>query len=149
MEIDNKTLVAAILIILVALVVFNFSNITGQATKGALSSVSVSPTTINAGQILLVSVVPGSNGVYQELEVYERKTVNDIRHSEISAEICNAYKCYDAVDLKVRIPDNLDEGSYYIRIKDGSSDKFSQKYATAEFGVEAVLPITTRSSEKN
>jgi hypothetical protein len=78
MDQNNKILIGAALIILVAIVSFRYTDITGEVTKDAV--ISVSPSKVyfemrgdnvyDAAKLVTINVKPGTYGVDRDLELY-------------------------------------------------------------------------------
>ena len=119
---DNKVLLGAILIILVALVSFNFGDITGKAVSEG-SIVAISPKTVTAGEYINVYVKPGSKGVEKLAYIYRE---GDIRMAG-TISLCRTSKCEEEVDVKYKILDIWDNNAewdineitrgYYVKVK--------------------------------
>ena len=131
---ENKNvLIGAVLIILVALLAFNL-DITGQATKGAMTSISVSPTTIRAGDSLSVSIIPGSNGAEEKLYIYAQDEDGNLMRKEDGFNYCrgSGATCTKAVTFSYLTYESWIPGTYFAQINDKSG-----KAALAEFTIIA------------
>lgn len=149
MDKDNKILLSAILIILVALVSFNFGDITGKIVKDS-TVVAVSPSEVTAGEYITVYVNPGSDGVKNVAYVYRE---NDVR-IPATINLCGSSKCEDEISVTYKILNNWDDNAewsygevtrgYKIKVEDWRSTR----YKTANFIVrrkyEAVGPAKYR-----
>jgi len=123
MDKDTKILLMAVVIILVALVSFNLSDLTGKVTKSDKTIIAVSPSVLTFGlhdssKIITVRVSPGEGGIRKRLLMYRVKTggYDSVVGSE-TVSVCNRDICYDDVTVSYRIDAGLLEGRYYFAAK--------------------------------
>lgn len=142
MEKDNKILLGAILIILVAMVSFSFRGITGKAVSEK-TIVAVSPGSITAGESITIYVKPGSVGVEQMAYFYREDglripgTVSLCRSSKCADEIKIDYKLVDSWDGNADWPYGEASRGYYLRV----NDYRSEEYKTASFTVKRAYEL--------
>jgi hypothetical protein len=125
---NNKILVSAALLLLIAALSLNFegSNFTGSIIKNSVTKIYVEPYTIEAGQVMDITVKPGKEGVNQEMIIKRAK--NDLRVAGESPRICKAYKCKEETSFEYRIRDDYDEGVYYFEAYDRASESYVRTY---------------------
>ncbi len=73
----NKILIAAIAIVLIALIGFNFNNITGKAAGSLMPDVTVFPGTVKAGEKINIKVKPNKGCVDPEIGFYFSGKLSD------------------------------------------------------------------------
>lgn len=119
MEKDNKILVGAVIIILVALVAFNLSKITGQVTKET-TTITVNPKIIGAGDIISISVVPGSEGAENEMRIYyEDENGNLIRKvQQHEMDRKTGGRLTRGITFSYRTYSTWVDGKYYVVVED-------------------------------
>jgi len=142
---DNKVLLGAILIILVALVSFNFGDITGKAVSEG-SIVAISPKTITAGEYINVYIKPGSKGVEQLAYLYRE----DGARLPGTINLCSTSKCDEEINVKYKIIDTWDNNEkwdineitkgYYIRVNEYKQDSYKTASFTVSRKYEAAGP---------
>ena len=145
MEKDNKVLISAILIILVALVSFNFGDITGKAVKEN-TVVAISPLEVTAGETITVYVKPGSNGVEKLAYVYSKKGIR----LPGTISLCRSSKCEDVLSVEYKIIDTWDNNEgwdfrekskgYYVKVIDSRTEDYSTASFTVKRKYEAAGP---------
>lgn len=125
MQKDTKTLVLAILLILaIALIVFNFGDVTGKATKKEKTIVEVDPVAIMPGEYVNIKIYPTSKGVYAKYRIcaVDGFCIRDKMrcHSMVCRKpLVERYKSY-----------SYWEGVYYVEIFDYETRDFIIKYFT-------------------
>jgi len=117
MDKDNKVLLAAVLIILVALVAFNFGDITGKAVKDDGTVIAVSPTTVKFGEydtmkLVTIKVIPGKDGVDTVMSLY---MVDGFKVSGETVNICTDSICREEATLTYKLDSELKPGKYYFK----------------------------------
>lgn len=124
MEKDNKVLLGAVLILLVAMLSFNFNSVTGEVTKDS-ASLKVSPTSVYFSQedlnsrpskIVSVKVSVNSGSIENELYLFRS---NGVRTQQSNTrQICESKsscgKGTYAVDFKIGT--ELPDGEYYFAV---------------------------------
>jgi len=73
----NHILIIVVGIVLVALIGFNFDNITGEATKNLMPDVTAYPQTIKAGEMINIKVRPRNGCVDPEIGFYFSGKLSD------------------------------------------------------------------------
>ncbi len=114
---DTKILLMAVVIILVALVSFNLSDLTGKAVSD-ITTLTVSPTIINFGlhdsaKMITIRVSPSKNGIDQRIQMYRKEW--DTQVSSETATICTDSICYDDITISYRVDSRLRDGRYYFK----------------------------------
>ncbi len=135
MEKDNKVLLGAVLILLVAMVSFSFNDaVTGEVTSSA-ASVSASPTQVyfnfddlanRPTKIVTVTVNVREGSVENDIQLY-RDTGEKV---EAKKQICkaSASTCSKGVyEVPVQVSSSLEEGDYFFRVSGRSFAKQNQK----------------------
>jgi len=125
MEQNNKTLLIAVVIILLALVAFNFNKISGRAVgDGSDVSVVVSPSVVTfsgdeTAKQITVTVDTGSVGVDNELGVYSVENGNTYRvGSGLTDKLCGTKsQCTGVISKQMLIPASIDSGNYLVRVE--------------------------------
>jgi hypothetical protein len=130
MDKDTKVLLMAVVIILVALVSFNMSDLTGKASSTAAVSgirITVEPASVtfaknDAAKIVTVRASLGSNKVEDNLQLYNAQTNTRLGGKDLS--LCRSSNCRQT-DLQpsyqYSISANLKGGSYYFAAKQGAN----------------------------
>ena len=127
---DNKILLLAFLVIVVALISSSIESITGRVINKKISKISVSPFKTYSGEKIYVTVVPGEEGVNEEAIIHNSAGVN-----LNSLDVCQgSYKCTEPVTFDFLIPDNWEEGVYQIKIYDYSIKDFINSDFTIKGG---------------
>ena len=123
MERDNRILVGAIVVFLIIFVVgVKFGGVSGHAVlDNSLSSIKVSPKVVSVGQIIQISVLPGSAGVNGKVSFYQAE--DDLRKYSVT-KLCNSYVCKDEGSFSFIVPSNWEVGVYYAKIYDYSTKSF-------------------------
>ena len=136
---DTKVLLMAVVIILVALVSFNLSDLTGKIiSKSEISTLTVSPTIITFGihdsaTMITLRISPGRNGVNQKLQMYEVKTSGNIQIDGETANICTDSICYDDVTISYRVDAGLRDEKYYFKAERENTD---ESFISNEFEIK-------------
>lgn len=85
---NNQILLLAGVIVLITVVSFGLTNPTGKVIKkDSPTTISVTPTTLKQGSVLLIKVMPGSKGAETKVTLYKK---NGLRVGE-QKEYCNNY----------------------------------------------------------
>ena len=129
MEQGNKILIWAVFILLIAIISFNFTGMTGEITRSKVTTVRLDKTYVMPGKFIALTVMPGSKGVEQGIDVYRADT--DRRYKQSAAQVCRRYKCEDISTVKFKIIDSFEPGTYYFRL----ADLYSKDYVKAYFTV--------------
>ena len=128
MKQENKVLVWAVFILLIAIVSFNFTGMTGEAVRGEITRVELDKTYALPGETITLTVIPGSKGVDTDIDVYRADT--DYRYMQSAAQVCRRYKCKDISRVKFKLIDAFEPGNYYFRLYDLASKKYVKAYFT-------------------
>ncbi len=144
---DIKILMVALIIIIIGAVSFNYVNITGKTTSD-YTTMTISPKLVKAGEMVHITVNPGLQGTYQEIEFY--RVHNDLRVGRQLAKICKAAKCFEKTTISYKISDAWDNNDkwdydivskdYYARAYDVYSGIWVKSYLTIERKYEARGP---------
>jgi len=127
MENNNKTLLIAVLIILLALVAFNFNKISGRVTGDTDIGVTVSPTIIDfdrfdGAKIITVTVDAGSIGVDKDVRLYRLEGSRRYRIGSATWTLCNRDICTGTISKNLRLSAGLDSGNYVLRLERDNYD---------------------------
>ncbi|MEK6934247.1 MAG: hypothetical protein AABW46_00030 [Nanoarchaeota archaeon] len=125
MEQNNKTLLIAVLIILLALVAFNFNNISGRPVSDVSdASISASPSVVTiddrTGSGTNVDLVVDTGSVGLDKRVYLHRA-DGSRMGTVTETLCTASssECNGVISKRFFIPSSVPSGEYYIS---GSKD---------------------------
>ncbi len=118
MDKNNKTLLIAVLIMLLALVALNFNSISGKSTTGGSVVVSASPSVVK---------VPGYVDLY--VNSYDIRVDSKVYMYEASGErvgwvvdnFCPGTTCKGEFTKQFYIPRGVEPGRYYIKITGSQS----------------------------
>ena len=151
MKKDVKILLTALVIIIIGAVSFNYADITGKITSD-YTTMTISPKLVKAGGVIHITVDPGLQGTYQEIEFY--RAHNDLRIGGQVAKVCETTKCYEKTTIEqdiLTIWDNNDEWDYdviskdyYAKVYDIYSGQWVKSYFTVERKHEARGPAEPR-----
>jgi len=125
---SKRAVISAILVLVIcATVAYNFDDIlTGFVTKDKLTSVSVIPNQIYAGQSINIKIMPGSNGArkYVTFHTYPsnlRKAMTIWCYGErdcLTGQCFSAFKCMEPRSITYKTSDTWSPGIYYARVYD-------------------------------
>ena len=118
MEKNNKILLFAVLIILVALVYFNFNTISGKTPYGNSILISVSPAYIDFSggstqKPVTVVVDAGDIGADTKFYLYYE---DGSRYGGFSDNLCTDSICYGIITKTTWISSSIDSGQYFFEI---------------------------------
>ena len=127
MEKDNKILLGAVLILLVAMLSFNFNSLTGKVTskEGSDASISVSPTNVyftredlyrGTAKLVTVEVNVKDGEIENKLDLYEGNSKIGSQSRKICggrASYCNAASKPYQVTFSFDVDDATQEGRMY------------------------------------
>ena len=140
---ENKTWIVVVLIILVALVAYNFKGMTGEITKEQITKITVNPTKVSFGKydtmkLLTIKVDVGSVGVDKWLRLYKVTPTGSVRVGSESITICNKNICYDDVTLTYKLSSGNKAGTYFFRAERDNYDtsKNDIKFDSNKFVIE-------------
>ena len=111
---ENKNvLIGAVLIILVAMLSFNL-DMTGQAIKTA-TKVSVSPSIVDAGDVIDITVTPGKEGVEKQFDIYCNglRKAKDLNLCELDSNERDAKTCFSEQTYRYLIRTDEKSGECY------------------------------------
>lgn len=120
---ENKTWIVVVLIILVALVAYNFKGMTGQDVtefgRDQITKITVNPTRVSFDRydtmkLLTIEVDVGSLGVDKDLELYRVTPTGGVRVSSKIA-VCNKHTCTEDVTLTFKFSAGTESGTYFFR----------------------------------
>jgi hypothetical protein len=137
---DTKVLLMAVVIILVALVSFNMSDLTGKIIKNSENAqLIISPTLVTFGKhdtarMITIQVSPGKNGINQKLWLY-RGDGRNTQADSTTVNICTSSICYDDVTVSYRVDAGLKDGKYYFKAE---RENTGQKFVSNEFEVKHI-----------
>lgn len=140
----KKTIAGLIIIVLIALVSYNYESITGfmvrpwqlQGQEGySETQINILTPEARAGQKITVQIIPGNEGAQKLMTIhsqngakkdssrtwcnigYEREEIRS------ATKIVHSFKCSEPKTFEYRIPAALIPGDYYIRIYDYAKAK--------------------------
>lgn len=124
---ENKNWIIVVLIILVALVAYNFSGMTGAISKEQMTTITVSPTSVTFEKYATMSLVNikvniGSIGVDKSLQLYQETESGSVRVGAGETSICNRDICNGNVELTYKVPSSLEKGTYFFRAERDNYD---------------------------
>jgi len=92
------------------------------------TALSVFPEELSPNDNLNIEVIPGTEGVYKYVFIYDSEN----RYKARINLGCRGYKCYDPVEVSYTIPLNWANGKYKIKVY----DYLTRKYVGKEFEIE-------------
>ncbi len=140
----KKTIAGLIIIVLIALVSYNYDAITGFMVRpwqiqGQESyretQINIEPEQAKAGQRINIEIIPGNKGAEKTITIhssngakkdstrewcnigYEREEIRS------ATKIMHSFKCSEPKTFSYRIPASFKPGDYYIRIYDYAKAK--------------------------
>ncbi len=140
---ENKTWIVVVLIILVALVAYNFKGMTGEITKDQITKITVSPTKIifdkfDAGKLITINVDIGSIGIDSWLQLYKVAGTGNIRMARNKVSVCKDSICTEDVTLTYKLTAGLESGTYFFRAERDNYDEIGHdlKFDSNKFVIE-------------
>jgi hypothetical protein len=140
---ENKTWIVVVLIILVALVAYNFTGMTGEITKDQITKITVSPTKVifdkyDAGKLVTINVDIGSIGVDNWLQLYKVAGTESIRLAKEKIAACHDNICTKDVTLTYKLTAGLESGTYFFRAERDNYDNIGHdlKFDSNKFVIE-------------
>lgn len=143
---ENKTWIVVVLIILVALVAYNFKGMTGEITKDQVTTITLSPTKVSFGKydamkLLTIKIDIGSIGVDKWLRLYKVNPIDPTKSSRVGSEsiaVCNKDVCTKDVTLTYKLNSGLGDGTYFFRAERDNYDKIGHdiKFDSTKFIIE-------------
>jgi len=109
------------LLVAAGLLSFGFGSLSGYSTKEQSSTVvTVTPDIVKAGNYIGVNIdADGKWGVNNRFNVCKR----NLCYASGSLH-CTGYGCRRKISVDYRIPSNLEQGDYYIRVKDMTTGEY-------------------------
>ncbi len=138
MEQQNKTLVLAVLILLIAIVSFNFTGMTGEMIGNKITTITLDKTSVLPTETITLEIVPGSEGVDTDIDIYRADT--EYRYMQSTATVCKYYKCEDTSTVKFKVLDSFEPGTYYFRVYDLAKKDYVKAYFTVGVLYQPVIP---------
>ncbi len=138
MQQENKILVWAVLILLIAIVSFNFTGMTGESIRNKITTVTLDKTYVLPSGTIILNVIPGSKGVDADVDIYRANT--DRRYMQAVLSICRRYKCESMSTVKFKVIDSFEPGTYYFRLYDIYSKEYVKAYFTVGVLYESTGP---------
>lgn len=132
-----------IIIVLIALVSYNYDNLTGLMTRDwqlqgkdayRETKITIEPTEAKAGQRISLNIIPGSEGAKKLMTIHSAGGIK----KDSTSKWCNigyereeirsatkivSFKCSEPKSTTYRIPSAFKPGDYYIRIYDYAKAK--------------------------
>lgn len=127
MEKDNKVVLGAVLILLVGMLSFNFSSLTGEAVRGQEASLTASPSNVyfsfddlNKGnKVVAVTVRVVSGKVENNLDLYRKTEVGEERVGAADS-ICKGTASYcgkGTYTVNYKFSSGNPEGDYFFKVQ--------------------------------
>ncbi|MEK6934248.1 MAG: hypothetical protein AABW46_00035 [Nanoarchaeota archaeon] len=111
---ESKILIGAVIIIIIAIFSFN-SGITSFSVKESSGSIIISPKSVSAGENIIVTVIPGFEGVNNKVSFYNAE--DDLRKD--SVELCKgSFRCEKESSINYWVSNSWDPGVYYVKVYD-------------------------------
>ncbi len=127
MDNNKKILIAILIILVVAMVFFDYGNFTGQVVKSS-SVVTISPNTIKQSDYIEINAVPTVNGISKKFYICDDE---DSCRWHSTLKICQSYKCANPFSARYKIGD-WEPGVYYVKFYDYSLKDYIKTYFTVE-----------------
>lgn len=132
----NKTWVIVVLIILVALVAYNFNGMTGAAT--GVTTITVSPNEVSFGKqetmkLLQIHVKPSANGIDTKLHLYRVAENGDYRVGTEAVDLCTDSICKKEATVEYKLGREIEVGKYFFR-----GERANVKFDSNTFEVTSV-----------
>ena len=123
MKRDDKILIAALILSLTLLFVgFSPDSITGYIAKTSLeTTIDISPQVVSPGELIHVTVHPGSQGVHQKTSFYQAE--DNLRKVSVT-DLCSHYVCKEEGSFTFPVPHQWEPGVYHIKVYDYSTKTF-------------------------
>ncbi len=149
----KKTIAGLIIILLIALISYNYDSITGALTRDwqlqgtenyRETQITIEPSEARAGQTVSLTIIPGSEGARKEMTVHYQNGIKKdssrtwcnigYEREEIrsATKIVRSFKCSEPKTINYRIPAAFAPGDYYIRIYDYAKVKVGN--CASEYG---------------
>lgn len=126
---EDKQIGIMVLIFAVGLLVGGlsqpFDGVTGQATKVRETTVSVSPSSVNPGEEISISITPGNKGTERYVYIYTLSEDNSLRvRRAVTNRFCaHTNTCKEPTTITYRIPASFSPGNYGATVKDVATGK--------------------------
>ena len=124
MEKNAKTILLAVFILLIAIISFNFTGMTGEAikSKDILKVISPLGGVVHRGDSITIKITPTKEGVDNRYMYIHRE--NGARMQNSKAWVCGRYgnTCYESSEVVYNALGTYDkriwpEGNYIVRVK--------------------------------
>lgn len=114
---EKNVLVLVVVILLAAVIITNFDIITGKVIKktGNVTSISVTPKTITAGEQIYVHIAPGERCAWRIIEILKVPRSHRITAFEKTAASSRYCK---PMTVNYKTWSSWEPGEYYVSIKD-------------------------------
>ena len=126
MEKDNKILLGAVLILLVAMISFNFNDaVTGDVASGAKIAVTVNPAQVyfsyndlnnKPSKTVIVTVTVQNGQIENNVDLYRSTGERTTRTKEICKPATSSYCTKGVYEVPFTVTSDLDVGDYYFRV---------------------------------
>ena len=117
---ENKNiLLGAVLILLIALVTFNL-DITGKVAQPSITTIMVSPTTVQQGDKITITVTPGEKGARKNLYFWVgnyRKAITNLFCKE-QTKSRSSGRCFEPETMTYSIPTSWKQDTYSVAVYD-------------------------------
>ncbi|MDO8628236.1 MAG: hypothetical protein Q7R56_00595 [Nanoarchaeota archaeon] len=124
MELNNKQVaLLALFIIITGALSFNILGITGNTVKTTITTIDITPITIERSNNLQITINPGPEGTSKKIEFFH----NGNKIGE-TPEICHEARCHDKTVIIYDIPRNWETGNYVAHLFDYSTADYVQDY---------------------
>lgn len=137
MEYGTKTILLAVFILLIAIVSFNFTGMTGETIGNRITTMELDKNELLPGETITLTITPGSEGVSQDIDIYRE---NGNRYIQSAAQVCGSYKCKEKSYVEYQLMDTFEPDTYYFRVYDLSSKEYIKAYFTAGVLYQPVGP---------
>ena len=123
MKQEDKLLLAAFFIILALLFIgITQDGLTGYLIKESSdTTILISPPTVSTGEILHITVIPGSDGVHQKTSFYQAE--DNLRKLSVHT-LCSNFVCTEEGSFSFFIPLHWESGVYHVKMYDYATKKF-------------------------
>ena len=127
---DNKTLLFALVIIVLLIIVsLNNSPVGLVVSDFSSTNIEISPDVVHKGEKLFVTVYPSNKGVNEKISFYLLE--DNLRKTSVEGS-CNNYKCSEEFSFSFFIPNNWENGVYYVQVYDYGLNEFIRKEFTVD-----------------
>jgi len=125
---ENRVLIFSLIIVVLLIVVTLNSNISGYAVSDfSRSNIEVSPNVVYQGDKIIITVHPSNDGINGKASFYNLE--DNLRKTSVDG-LCNSYRCSDSLSFSFFIPNNWENGIYYVQVYDYGSEDFVKEEFT-------------------